>query len=386
MSSPGGSGTRSAWDLRALARAPEAETATDFTLPDVRALFFDSLPWKGKPTRVFAYLGLPTRRTDENVPGIVLVHGGGGTAFVEWVRLWTSRGYAAIAMAHSGNLPVREIADGPYIRDAQAGPEGYGGFNHIDFPREDQWTYHAVANVILAHSLLSAQPEVDSARIGITGISWGGFLTCIAAGVDARFRFAVPVYGCGFLTENTFISPHLDRIGPDRTEKWRQIWDPSGYLAGARMPFLWMNGTNDPFPLNALQKSYRLAPGRRTLCIPVRMIHGHGGPGENPAEIHVFADSCVQTGNPLARITGQRREGRRASVTFATDAPISRAELNYTMDSGAWTDRTWHTGPAALLSATQAAATLPERTTAFYFNLTDSRNLVVSSEHIDLAS
>ena len=65
------------------------------------------------------------------------------------------------------------------------------------------WTYHAVAAVIRGHSLLLAQKEVDPQRIGLTGISWGGYLTCIVAGLDDRLKVAVPVYGCGFLHENS---------------------------------------------------------------------------------------------------------------------------------------------------------------------------------------
>ena len=62
---------------------------------------------------------------------------------------------------------------------------------------EDQWVYHAVASVVRANSFMRSLPDVDPERIGVTGVSWGGFLTCIAASIDDRFRFAAPVYGCG---------------------------------------------------------------------------------------------------------------------------------------------------------------------------------------------
>lgn len=37
----------------------------------LKALFFDGLSWKGKPTRVFAWLGIPAKR-EGKVPGMVL--------------------------------------------------------------------------------------------------------------------------------------------------------------------------------------------------------------------------------------------------------------------------------------------------------------------------
>jgi len=58
-------------------------------------------------TEIFAFVGIPEGATKENpVPGIVLVHGGGGTAFFQWVSYWVKRGYAAIAMDTDGNMPV----------------------------------------------------------------------------------------------------------------------------------------------------------------------------------------------------------------------------------------------------------------------------------------
>ncbi len=41
---------------------------------DVKGIFYEGLPYKGKPTRVFAYIGVP--KNAKNAPGIVLVHRG----------------------------------------------------------------------------------------------------------------------------------------------------------------------------------------------------------------------------------------------------------------------------------------------------------------------
>ncbi len=72
----------------------------------LQPLFFDGLPYQGKPTRVFAWLGLPPPRSGK-VPGFVLVHGGGGTAFKEWVQKWNEQGFAAISLALEGQTDER---------------------------------------------------------------------------------------------------------------------------------------------------------------------------------------------------------------------------------------------------------------------------------------
>jgi hypothetical protein len=62
--------------------------------------------------------------------------------------------------------------------------------------------------------------------------------TCIAAGVDPRFKLAVPVYGCGFYRDTLF-ERNLSQLSPDLADRWMASWDPSSYLGASHMPFLW---------------------------------------------------------------------------------------------------------------------------------------------------
>jgi hypothetical protein len=228
------------WDLNTLLKAPQFQPAAGFDTSGVRGVFFDGLPWKGKPTRVFAFVGVPDHKPGEKVPAMVLIHGGGGTAFANWVQFWNSRGYAAIAMDPCGSVPRGKYGD--WERHERGGPGtapgGSGRFAH-DEPLEDQWAYHAVADAILANSLLRSLPDVDQNRIGLTGISWGGFLACIVASLDDRFRFAAPVYGCGFIGDNSVWLPEFSKMGKENAAKWLRYWDPSQYLPHAKIPFLW---------------------------------------------------------------------------------------------------------------------------------------------------
>lgn len=377
--------TTGPWNVQALSVAPRVSEDPQHSTADVKAIFYESVPWKGHATRVFAYYGLPRMEGIEKVPAMVLVHGGGGTAYIPWVRLWVSRGYAAIAMDTCGCFSSGEYKS-PHARHEFGGPPGWGGFDQIDQPIEDQWTYHAIAAVILANSLIRSFPQVDPDRIGVTGVSWGGYLVSIVAGVDHRFRFAAPVYGCGFLGDDSVWLSVFRKMGEDKARKWLGLWDPSVYLPQVRVPMLWVDGSNDfAYPLDSLQKSYRLPQSPRTLCVRLRMAHGHGGPGENPKEIQAMAESLFRNGAPLARADKSGRKGLHVWTRFAPAAPITRAELNYTKDTGQWQNRKWETIPATLETKRgKASARLPKGTTVYYFNLLDNRDLVVSSEHEEL--
>ena len=366
------------WDLARLGQTPQMWPAEGYDEPGVKAIFYAGEPYEEHPTKVFAWLGMPEVPAGQTVPGMVLVHGGGGTAFPEWVRMWNERGYAAIAMDTCGCLPGGEHSSRP--RNPDGGPPGWGGWNQIDWPRTDQWTYHAVADVVLADSLLRAQPGVDPERIGLTGISWGGYLTSLVAGVDPRFKFAAPVYGCGFY-EGTHFAASLNNFTDEQRDRWLRWWDPNNYLPNAKMPMLWVTGSNDfAFWFPGLQQSYRTAPGPDTLAIRLRMPHGQGQ-GAAPQEIPVFADQVLRNGPGLPEITGQGRDGNKVWCTFTGQAKIVKAELNLTKDTDPnWPERKWDNLPATL-TAGRVEAELPEGVAVYYLNLFDEADCVVSTEH-----
>jgi dienelactone hydrolase len=304
------------------------------------------------------------------------------------VKLWVDRGYAAIAMDTCGCLPVRDEKDKKAWRrnEEAGGPPGWDeSFKQLDSAVTDQWAYHAVADVVLAHSLVRSLPQVVAERTGVTGISWGGYLTCLVVGVDERFKFAAPVYGCGFIDECVW-APTLEKMDAEKRSQWLDQWDPRHYLKDARTPMLWVTGTNDfAYPFGALQKSYRLPKGERTLSITLKMPHGHP-PGQTPEVIRAFADAHLKGGQRLPAVTGQGREEKTniAWATFTSPTAVTKAELLYTTDTGPWQKRTWRATPAAIGDDYKVTAKIPEGTKAYYLNLADERGLTVSGEHEEL--
>ncbi len=352
---------------------------------EIRPVFYEGPPLKGRPTKVFAWIGLPRNRQGK-VPGMVLVHGGGGTAYRYWAKLWIDRGYAVTAMDTVGSMPTdggdsRSVRGRPH---ADGGPQGYGNFGAALEPPQDQWMYHAVAAVVHGHSLLRSLPEVDVDRVGITGISWGGILTCIVSGVDPRFKLAVPVYGCGFLGENSFfLETSLQATPPVAAQRWVDLWDPSRYVGRASMPMLFVNGTNDKhFRPVVWQRTYQQVTAQVTISLQPGMRHGHA-PAGDPREITVYADSIFRGGEPLAKIAASGRDGDRAWVRFTSEVPVAGVDLVCTLDGAGWPARKWQILPATVSAAGgRAEAALPGGTAAWFFNVRDERGCVVSSPHV----
>lgn len=362
---------------------------------EVKAIFYEGLPYQGKPTRVFAYVGVPKR--GGKVPGMVLLHGGGGTAFDAWVRIWMERGYAAIAMDLEGHT-AQGRDGGAHPGHAWSGPARSGFFADTSAMLTDQWGTHALSDVMLAQSLLAATEGVDGGRIGVTGISWGGVLTSAVMGIDQRFKCAVPVYGCGFLYDSKSAFKGMRVADAAEFEK-RAFWDPARYCVDATMPTLWVNGDRDPhFSLDIFSRSAAaVTKAPATLCIHPAMHHSHP-PGYNPKEvpeIYAFADSVLKGGEPLTKIARQP-EGREAVVGYEGARPVVRAEAYYltgaleyipgaTPRAGLQLKDPWKKVEGVVhAEAKTVTARMPEGATMYYLNLIDDRGCVVSSRLVEI--
>ena len=340
----------------------------------IQPIFFEGLSYQGKPTRVFAWLGLPANRSGK-VPGVVLVHGGGGTAFKEWVQKWNEQGFAAISIAVEGQTDERipEAPRGaPWKRHANAGPARNGIYGDSAETLTDQWMYHAVSATILANSLLRSLPEVDATRVGVCGISWGGIITSTVVGIDPRFAFGIPIYGSGALDR----APNQYGRALKDQAVYREVWEPLLRLPRATMPLLWLTGPRDAhFPLDVQQASYRAAAGPRLVSVPFDMKHGHP-PGWNPPDSYAFAKSIVETGRPWAREMSQEFRDGTARVAFETTRTVNNASLIFKRDAD------WEQAPAKLAASpgrATASASVPAGTSAYYVTL-DADGLTLSSE------
>jgi len=372
------------WDLGMLARAPEFEWV-DAAGP-IRSVLYEGEPYRGRPTRVFAYYATPgsltgDRSQDNDLPAVVLLHGGGGTAFRDWVELWAKRGYAAIAMDLAGNRPIEgtDAYQRKNRRRLNDGGPGQGRdtkFECISKPVTEQWTYHAVSAAMRANSLMRSFPEVNAGRIAVTGVSWGGYLTSILAGIDSRFRAAVPVYGCGFLNENSKWLNQFAKMTTDERARWVTLWDPSQYLPAVSMPILFINGTNDRwYPLDSSMKSFDVVPCVKQVRITVNTPHDHPG----PQEVGLFIDQHLLGKSALPAISDPRIEHGQIRANFTSAEKLNAAALYLTCDCGPINQRTWQMLPATIEGDTVVAKAPPIDATAWFIGIRDERQSIVST-------
>lgn len=399
---------RHLWNKEKLNRPPNFRWLDERS--PIRSLMFESEPYQGKVTETFGFYASPEtlsqsqagsqtksnqRNSNRRFPAVVLLHGGGGTAFAEWVNLWAQRGYAALAIDLGGDQPsapsfdpdtgaLQAVTNKREIRRTRLGNGGPADdhtakFDNVGGDRTDDWQYHAVANAMRAHSLLRSFAEVDSKRTAVTGISWGGYLTCLVASVDERFEAAIPVYGCGFLYDGESVQrPLIDRLADVQRAEWIRLYDPSSWLSDCQTPIMFVNGTKDiHYPLPSYARSYQLVGGPLQLQIDPGMGHSHQR-GWSPKEIFYFVDQHLQGKDPLPHLDSIELRDSRVSSKWTATIPIGRADLHYTLDDGQYSKRTWHALPAEI-QRTTVSADLPEGATAWLLMVTDLRGARVSS-------
>lgn len=206
----------------------------------------------------------------EKPPVIVLVHGGPtGQSLNGWsahVQFFVSRGYAVFV---------------PNVRGSTGYGKAYRDANLRDWGGKD------LQDLIYGHRWLVAQGEVDPKRIGVTGGSYGGYMTLIAMTKSPEVWAAgVSVVGMSNLrtlyttTRKGDLLPYLtQQIGtPDDNATLYDERSAINFIEQVRRPLLILQGGRDPrVPLaEAEQMRDRLAAAGKTYDYHVYPDEGHG--------------------------------------------------------------------------------------------------------------
>ena len=366
-------------------------TAADEFSPDgeyagIEAVIIDGFEAGGRKTKIFAYLAFPDG-AGENTPAVVLVHGGGGHAYLEWVKQWLDAGYAVIAPDVTGYFPTEKNSgaatdDGKWTRSpgGVSADSGYAvipdndGMAHSSDALDEQWMYHAVGAVMRSFSILSQSGKAAPGKIGVVGISWGAVITSVYLGYDSRPAFAVPIYGSAYLADS--LSYMKDMFSSDDT---RTLWSAEDRLDKVTCPVLWLCSDSDGnFSLNSNSMSY-LATAKNSgtrLSIVTAMQHSHEAAWERPEPL-AFADSIVNGGEPMPELltypTGESLEcsvsgGTRARLYYITE-DMTYSLADETNPLSTMPDQPWQKS-ALTLDGGQISGEIPPDAVMYYISVT----------------
>ncbi|WP_299668850.1 T9SS type A sorting domain-containing protein [uncultured Polaribacter sp.] len=364
------------WNVTELKQTPNWTTTNVDAVAGMTGILYESIDYLNNPVEVFAYYSAPTGTPPAGGwPAAIFVSGGLGDAFPEAVKYWNDRGYAAISMDTFGDFPNGTATPNP-------GPGRNGVFNDWTLPIEDQWYYHAVAQVVKAHSLIASFSEVNANKIGIMGASWGGTITGTIMGLDDRLAWAFPIYGCGYLRGSD--GSQGNAIGTGAKAAFvMDNYDGSLYFNNVTFPTLFLNRMRDGhFDMSQNQLSSRAVQGSTGLILLKNWGHGNTNWTELE-EPYAFAESVVNGGDPLPEVGKPYITFGTGYVTATSSVGISSATMHYTNDGDnvELNEKNWISIDANI-SGNNISASIPETATIIIFEVSDSRGLIKSSEYI----
>ncbi len=360
----------------------------------IQAITYDGLTMNGKKTLVFAYIGIPKKATfEEKVPGVVLVHGGGGHANYNWVKQWVAKGYAAISMDTTGYFPNKsgewehKLTEDFVSSDYTVSPDCDAVMlSHLKV--DDQWIYHAVGQVISGYNVLKSFNCVDSIKIGLVGISWGAVLGTFALSYDSNFAFAVNFYGCGNLGSN------LTKLNGFTLESTKKIWKVEDRYRNLKMPIMWVCGNTDQnFSVNVNSLCYiETRKYNSKTMLNIVNNYKHSGPTAMAYSWQYdFADSVINGGEKLTYFK-TFPTARSAECTFekSKKATSVTAKLYYITEHLSYTgrdiDQTWK-AVSCKVEGNKVSAVIPSDAKEYYIelcNVINGNNHYVTSQIVVL--
>ena len=290
----------------------------------------------------FAYIGIPDGPVPEGgFPGVVLIHGDGGTAYPEYTRFWVQHGYAVIALDWYNQRPIPRpsVAGKPEPSPARAPLPGGKRKDHVA----------NVANAVLAHSLLRSLKNVNPEKTAFVGLSFGSWYGAMVAAVDPRFKGGVEIY-CGDVnSQSVFINGRFHHA--------------------AKIPLYWVVGTNDrAVKLENLAQGFKECPRVENKSVVIQLPHHHNGFCFDSALR--MANHFTQGETGLPKLSDITREGNRVSAKILDPGKgIQSAVLCYNDDSAEkiYHEQKWKSIPAKIENDV-ISAELPPGTRQFFLS------------------
>lgn len=335
------------WKMDELAKVPACRPSPfpDSDFKGLKAMLVSGRGLGGAEAEFFCYYGVPKGpRPAAGWPGVVLVHGEGGTADPRHVRRWTDLGFAVIAPDWYNQRPAPGIAN--------VVPND-GGVPCVPLEGGKRQDHVAnVANMVLAHSLLRSFDEVNACQTVFVGLSWGSWYGACVAAVDARFKGCVEIY-CG---DKDIYKDPLSYAG----------FANGRFLHAAKIPMWWAVSTNDrnvtPDTSNA---GFSACGNFAGVTIVNDLPHSHCG-FEFEA-VRRMARHFAGLAKPLPRLGQVKLVGRRVSAKIENVGEgIAFGRLAYTksFDSDSWKCE-WKYAEATVEDG-EIRAELPEGTARCY--------------------
>ncbi len=372
-----------------------------------------------------AYAVIATPKTPGKHPGILVLHGSGGNAEEEKAMAWAQRGYVAVApdmpglyrpLTH-GDLPMSKgYADGRYTMQPDT---------------TKSVIFDGMLAAMKALDLLRAQPDVDTANIGVVGVSWGGTMTTMVCGLAGdKVKAGFAIYGCGFFDKGGWLGGKpsstakpgslAQNMTVEERERWLRDLDPGRRVPNMKAAFFHAGAANDFFGWpDAVQATFDAIPSEKNHLYSPNSNHKILVPGgtsfENikpqpgppqligsranwlAMEVRYFDYYLKGIGKPFPKVSVQTTaDAHLARFSVTAPHPLIKAEIYWSKATApeaandpdalrkSVLEREWIALLAAKTDEQTFEAKLPPEAVVWFALVSDDRPVTVSSDLIHL--
>ncbi len=350
------------------------------------------------PTNIFAAIVRPAK--PGTYPGLLVLHGGGGNAEIERAKNWAAQGYVVLTL------------DIPGVANPEKVPQSSGTWKAVPYGKSrftatPDLTHSTIFEGVLAAVqglyLLHAQPDVIQNRIGIVGISWGGYTSTIVSGLASNMvKATFSLYGSGFYDEGSVFMKELDKMSDNDRATWLRYLDAGRRIQSLKTPFFIAAGTNDNwFYPPAVTATLTAMKGPVNHLFAANANHkipvpgGTTDPRTNQVgwtnmELPYFDYYLKNKGYPFPLITtisaaAPKKGNAGITVKFRVKSktPIQQANVFYSRADSSWTKRVWESVPAQASRGgwyyAELTADMIGKALDCYGSVSDDRPVTVSS-------
>lgn len=352
----------------------------------------------GREAIIYGVLARPAGQHGK-LPAVLVCHGGGGSAVQVTPQVigWAKRGYVSFCQDEPGICSQRDAkSTGPFF------DKGVSTFSLKDDPRQAA-LYDGIAAGLNGLRILRSQPDVDLDRVGVTGGSWGGYMTTMVTGLAGRrVKASFAVYGCGYYDVGSAWTYQLE----DRPEAERKLildnLDAGRVAKNLSSTHFVASPANDWFfwPC-AVMRTLADLPGDYNYTFMPNDSHSLSQPGGMigpPPFDHTANRTWLEQvwlnyylkgeGEPFPRADAAKIEGRESNslkVSFHAAGPLKFEQVRVCYAAGElnWRLKWWTTIPAEPVGDDRYVASIPidepGQPVNWFGMVSDSNNRTVST-------
>jgi dienelactone hydrolase len=314
-------------------------------------------------------------KAEGQYPGLLHLHGGGGYAQEGLAKVWAKQGYIVAApdlpgIANHGKVPH---STGPIRR----------AYDKSRWTADPDVTASSLFDGIVAgiktFYMLKNQPDVIPGKLGITGVSWGGYTTTMLCGLlGDEVKAAVSVWGAGFYDAGSVFKKSLAKMPENKRELWLQYLDAGRYAHNIQCNMMFFAATNDRwFYPPCVMKTYDAVSAPKVIVWAPNDSHyarAVAGGSKSPKRRSLvgmetyFLDYFLKDkGDPITAITVAEVKKADAGLDITAKLKDGEAVENVTLwyapvpANGDWPNVKWEDVPCQRNETGQFTGTLPTK-------------------------